>query len=722
LGGTETIRRPRELPAWARSEPLIAIGVFGALLLFLSVVWSIPSGVLVQGMVIGGLTSLLALGLALTWRANRIINFAAADLGLVPVTFALLLVTSSLALNWWAAGAIGLLGAIVVGALVEMLLIRRFSRSPRLVLTVATIGISQLLLGLTLFLPDWIEPAASTETRLKTPFHVAVKIGPVIFGGGDVMAAVVIPLCFIALALFLRYSRIGIAIRASAERADRAASLGIPVLRVQTIVWVIAAVLAFIALWLRTSIIGLPLGPTAQLLGPAVLLRALAAGAIGRMEKLMTIALAAVGLGVLEQAVKWHWGQDAYVDPVLCVVLLAALLAVPPTGGRVRSDSVSAWQAVREVRPIPAELRTLPEVRYGRGAMGGVLFLFLTSLPMWLGERDLTVATLIVIFGIVAISLVVLTGWGGQVSLGQMGFVGVGAAVGGALTDRLGWDLGIALVVGGLAGAVIATIVGLPALRRRGLTVAVMTLAFALAMYSFFLNRSYFGEASDRDWLPAFRIDRAKIFGGISIDTPGAMYFVALGGLGVAILMVVGVRRSRTGRALIAVRENERAAESYGVHSRRTTLLAFAFSGFLAAFAGVLFVQQQNGLGTEAFRPEESLKVFSTVVIGGLGSIPGALLGSTYVRWVQFFLQGRWQLLATGGGLLLVLLVLPGGLGGALYDVRDELLRRIARRRGIEVPSLVADRRVAEPTTIIAEKSVEEHEVVAPNAVPEPAP
>jgi branched-chain amino acid transport system permease protein len=170
--------------------------------------------------------------------------------------------------------------------------------------------------------------------------------------------------------------------------------------------------------------------------------------------------------------------------------------------------------------------------------------------------------------------------------------------------------------------------------------------------------------------------------------------------------MVIGVRRSRTGRVLIAIRENERAARAYGVNASRTSLAAFALSGFLAAAAGALYVHQQTGLNAELFKPEASLEMFTMVVIGGLGSLPGALLGATYVQSVDFFFPIEWQFLATGAGLLLVLLVFPSGFGGVLADLRDGALRRIATRRGLVVPSLLADVRVDEPVDEPPEETV----------------
>ena len=126
-------------------------------------------------------------------------------------------------------------------------------------------------------------------------------------------------------------------------------------------------------------------------------------------------------------------------------------------------------------------------------------------------------------------------------------------------------------------------------------------------------------------------------------------------------------------------------------------MLAFAISGFLAGVAGALFVLQQQLLVDQTFTPAVSLQIFAMVVVGGLGSISGAVLGAVFVYGVQYFLPAEYAFLATGAGLLLVLMLMPGGLGAAFGDARDGALRWYARRKGIRVPSLVADTFVEPP-------------------------
>jgi ABC-type branched-subunit amino acid transport system permease subunit len=677
-----------------------------------------PNGVILDGAIGGGRVALIALGIALIYRANRIINFAQGDLGQVPATLGALLVIS-LGVNYFLALTTGLVAAIVLGVLVETLIIRRFFRAPRLILTVATIGLSQVLIGGGLFLAQAFGEDFQSN-RLEPPFSVKFQVGSTIFNGNDVIAMVTIPIAFVALAVWLRFSNIGVAVRGSAERADRAATLGIPVRRLHTIVWTVATVLAFLGMWLRAGAVGLPIG---TVLGPTFLLQALAAVVIGRMERFGVIAAAAVGLGILDKAITFQPGNNpAYNDAILFLVILGALLMARRAGrGRVGPEDVSTWQAAREVRPIPRELVRLPEVRVAKWALGAAVAAFLVTLPLWLDESRINLAAVIVIFGMIGLSLVVLTGWAGQVSLGQMGFAGVGAAVGGAMTDHMNSDLSIGLLAGGAAGALAAIVVGYPALRRRGLTLAVSTLAFALFVSSFVLNQELFGDNGTAplslpgQWLPGFRIDRLPLFGRFDIETETRFYFLCLVVLGLMLIAVRGVRRSRTGRVLIAIRENDAAARSYGVNATRTQLAGFALSGFLAAVAGVLFVHQQTGLQVGAgnlYLPAESLRVFSMVVIGGLGSMPGVLLGAAYIWGTEYFLPGQWQFLATGAGVLLILMVLPGGLGSVLYDVRDWLLRQVAERRRLVVPSLVADVRapeepVPEPVREAAEEAAE---------------
>lgn len=695
---TSASAAPRSWTSWADDPRArqVANALAGCLIYYFVIqrFWPAPIGVLLQGVVVGGLTALIAFGLALIYRSNRIINFAQGDLGGLPATAAVLLILGP-GLPYLIAFPLGLVASIVLGAFVEFVFIRRFFKAPRLILTVVTIGVSQILAGFAIALPTILDYEGSTQS-FASPFDFTFRIGTTVFRGNEVVAMVVVPVVIAALVAFFRYTNIGIAVRASAESSDRAALLGVPVKRIQTIVWVVASVLAYTAIFLRAGIVGLPLG---SVLGPTILLRVLAAAVIGRMERLPTILVAAIALGVLESAVLYTEGSPDLLDPILFLVVLGALLLQRRgRAARVDDDQTSSWQAAREVRPVPRELAVLPEVRWGIRALTAALVVVLLALPAILDDGQVNLAGIVITFAMIGLSMVVLTGWGGQVSLGQVGFLAIGAAVGGYFSLTRGWDLALAALVAGVAGAAAATGIGLPALRIRGLFLAVVTLAFALAVSSYFLDPSYVG------WIPTGRISRTVVLGRIAVDTEDRFYYLLLASLGLMIAAVKGIRRSRTGRVLIGVRENPRAAQSFGVNATAAKLTAFAISGFIAAFAGALFVHHQQALGASFYTVDQSRRAFIMVVIGGLGSIPGALLGATFIQGVDYFagafpeaVRPYLQFLTSGVGLIVVLLIIPGGFSQVFYNMRDRLLRVVAERRGIVVASLVADLKVTTP-------------------------
>jgi branched-chain amino acid transport system permease protein len=652
----------------------------------------VPSGIYADGVVRGMLTALIALGIVIVYRANRIVNFAAADLGAVPSTLAFLLY-ATLGWNVYLAAVCGLGAAVVLGVLVEFLFLRRFFRSPRMITTVATIGITQILVSVGLLLPLWI--GRPDEDQLPTFIDAHFDIGGTVFDGADLLVAIAVPLVLLGLVLFFRFTAIGIALRASAESADRASLLGIPVKRLQSVVWALVAVLAFIALYLRTGVEGASLG---RVLEPSVLLAALGAAVIGRMERMPTVVLASIGLGIVSSSARFHYPSDAYRSAIIAGIIAVALLLQRSTSvSRLTGAATSTWQATREVKPVPAELRNQRAVRVAQWSLGALAAIGLVLIPVVLSDNRVRLSATIAIYAIIGLSLVVLTGWAGQVSLGQMAFVGVSGAFAGALATRWHWDTSLIIIAAGLMGALTTIVVGVPTLRVRGLAFAVMTLAFALVCSDYLLNEGY---SPVKEWLPSGRIPRTDLFGVIDMQSDTRFYWLSIVMLVLALVSVRGLRKTRTGRVLIAVRDNERAAEAYSIGAKGSLVLAFGVSGFLAGVGGALFVLQQQAVDHASFVPAEGLKIFSMVVVGGLGSMAGCVLGAVFVYGTNWFLTGKladYSFLSTGIGLLLVLMLLPGGLGAAVGDARDAALRWYARRRGIRVPSLVADTRLVPP-------------------------
>lgn len=648
----------------------IPIGLVGVQLLF----FGLPLGAWIRGVVIGLLTALLAIGMALVYRANRVLNFAQADLGFIPTSLVVGLIVFS---GWpYVAGlGIGLVAALVLGAVVELAIVRRFSRSPRLVLTVATLGITQVLAFFAILIPRlWDESAASQ--RIAPPVDWTWEIGSFVLSASDLIAMVLAPLAMIAVALFLGRTRLGIAVRAAAERSERASLLGIPVGWLSTIVWSLAAALSFLALFLRAGILGIPLGSALSI---STLVQALAALVIGRLRNLPLIAFTAVALGLLEYGVQWNASSPLLVTPIIGAAVLVALLLQRRSSSRVDNDTTASWSATEEVRPLTAAEARIPMIQTARWAIAAAVAVGLVAIPTLLRVDQVIKATAVVVFAVIGVSLVVLTGWAGQISLGQVAFVGVGAAVSAKCTVEWNADITLALAAAGVAGAVSALVVGLPALRLRGLYLAVTTLAFAIAVTSWLLNDRFF------DWIPTQRVERLPIFGRIDIASPTRYYAFCLAVLALVIVGVRGVRRSRTGRAIVALRENERAAQSYSISATRVKLTAFVVSGTVAGVAGGLFVHLSQAFDLASYSAQESITVFTGGVVGGLGSITGAVLGAVYLRGTQWFItSSEWRILSSGVGVLFVLLVLPGGLGGLVNRLRDRFVAFAVARQAVD--------------------------------------
>jgi branched-chain amino acid transport system permease protein len=651
-----------------------AAGIVALQLVF----FPLSMGLFVHGMIIGGLTALIALGMALIYRTNRVLNFAQADLGVLPVVFMAML-TTAWGWPWLVAAPVSVLAALLLGAIVELGLVRRFSKAPRLLLMVATMGLSQVLAALAIVLPRLFGRNTIDTVSVPAPFEMDWTIGGFHFGTEAFLAIIAIPVLGLTLGWFLRSSSVGLAIRAAADSSARATSLGVPVKRLHTIVWSLAALLSFLAVYLRAGM--LP-GSAATTLSFAVLLRSLAALLIGRLTDLVTIATTAVALGVLEIGVGQNAESPDVINPILAGVILVALVARRKGSTRVDIADSSSWQSVEDIRPIPRSLARLPVVRLARGGGFFLLAAFTLVLPHLLSVDRIFKASSLIAFAVLALSVVVLTGWSGQVSLGQMGFAAIGATVGAKATRDWGLDLTLAFAFTAAVGAVVAVGIGLPALRLRGIYLAVTTLAFALAVTSYFVNPRF------ADWVPQGRVPRPDLLGVVAIDEELPFYYVCVGLLVLLLLGLRGIRHSRTGRAFIAMRDNEAGAEAYSLSSTRVRLTAFALSGAIASMGGCLMVHVSRGLPDQLFNPYANLGIFSMAVVGGVAAPAGAVLGALFIQGSRWFLPIEWQLLASGFGILLVLLVMPGGLGGLALRIRDLWLERVAAKHGVDAAGI----------------------------------
>jgi branched-subunit amino acid ABC-type transport system permease component len=642
----------------------------GAVLVLQLAVFPVPFGVWVQGAVLGLLGSLMAVGLGLTYRLNKVVNFAQGDLGTAPAVLAVGLIAFS-GVDYFVGLLTGLVAVVVLTFCAEFVVVRRFRRAPRLVLTVATIGLSQFLVVLSLLIPRlWGQTPISTAV-ITFPWHHSWHLSPVVFDANDLVAVVVAVVCLAGVSLWFTRSDVGIAVQAAGDRRDRAAMLGIPVGRLQSVTWVVAGTLGFVSIFFQAAILGLPLDPA---FGLTALVTALAALALGNFTELPVIAASAVALGILQQAVAWDEPSNPSLGlAVLAAVVFAAILVRQLLVRRTDRRAEPTLALASTARDLPQSARELTEVKVGVPALGLLAFTAACTLPLWMGAGELIRASALVVLAIVGCSVVVLTGWSGQVSLGQMSFAAVGAAVGALALVDWHWDLSLALPLAGAAAALVAVVVGIPTLRLDGMFAAVTTLAFALAASGYVLVRAEFS------WIPQAQLGVPSLFG-FAVASQTDVFELCLGVLVLVLLALHGLRHSRTGRVLRALPSNPRAASGYGVHVARAKLTAFALSGFIAGLGGCLLLVVNQSYEETSFLVPASLIVFTSTAVGGLGSALGALLGAAIVEGSTVYLPPSWQLFPSAVGVLLVLVLFPRGLAGLVEDLRDQAVAALGRR------------------------------------------
>ena len=483
--------------------------------------------------------------------------------------------------------------------ILEIVVIRRLADAPRLVLLMATIGIAQLLgfavLAFAELLPD-VPPGGDFPTLVPKDWSWQVT-KDLLIGAREISVLIAVPILVLLLALFMTRTRLGLMVRAAASNSEKSRLMGIPVARTSTVVWGIAAAFTAVTIIVLAAVqFVTPLGAangTAQLtLGYPVLVKALLIAMIARMRILWLTIPVGMALGIIEVIFQQNvQGIDANVFALWLFVATLVVVLTLPRSMRAETETSSTWKLSGRVKPLPERVRGVWVVRQlPRLGLLAALLVF-AVIPAFAQQASQSFLwTRVVIFAIAACSLTILSGWAGQLSLGQFGF----SAIGGLVTVKMvtsGWfgvhnvPWGVAVALSVLVGAGVAVLIGIPALRIPGLYLAVTTLAFAVFVENWLVTRRWLGVDELSGSIPVLQRPDTGI---VNFSSRHSYYYLCLFFLAVCLAVLAQIRRSGIGRSIIAVRDNERSAEAMTLSTTRAKLIAFAVSGAIAALAGAL--------------------------------------------------------------------------------------------------------------------------------------
>jgi branched-chain amino acid transport system permease protein len=631
------------------------------------------------GLALGAIAALSGVGLLITYRATGVFNVAHGAVAMMSAYFFWQLTDGWGLPVWLAAVLVLVVAAPLFGVFLERVVFRplqRRSASPAESL-VATIGILVLLMGIAYVLwgaqarhPASLFPRDVVHLGGLTVHEDAFSdLAVVLFGTG-------------VLGLMLRLTPLGAQIRAVVDRRDLAELSGIDANRVAAIGWSIGCVFAALTGVLLTAT--LPLDPFGLTL---VVLETFAMPVIARLTSIPIAIAAGLALGVgssemnlwapTHAATASIW--NALHANLFVVLLLVALLALPRLGRSSGDAGVATTFARRRAgEHTPARMAW----QYGVAAVAMVV-------PLFFGPVELRQAQEIPALAIIFISIVAVTGYSGQITLGQAGYAGLGAlffAKVSAGTPQL-----VALLVGAIAAGIVGFLTGYPAIRRRGLFLALTTFAVGAAVSRFVFGQPYF--TSD------VTVHRPSLFG-LSLEGDHAFYLFELAMLAIAFLIMYNLRAGALGRSLIAMRDNEDGASAVGIDIRVMKVLIFTVSAMLAGLGGGLLAQQAESFTPTAFDPlAASLPWFAVVVVFGADSAAAAVVGAAFVVLVNA-VSGQSSAYLIPVGLVAAFIGrLPGGAAEVARRAAEWVLTPtvVMRRFADQVPA-------ARPAPVLSER------------------
>jgi ABC-type branched-subunit amino acid transport system ATPase component/branched-subunit amino acid ABC-type transport system permease component len=606
----------------------------------------VETGFVALGLVQGALAGLNALGLVLLWRTTRVVNLAQPAIGLVGGVLTGMLVAGSGWSFWWAA-PVGVAVAALLGFASERLVMARLATLPRTVPMVATIGLATLFQSLQSGIPFAF---GGRLPSYDVDLGVEVFVFPVLLKGPHLLAMAALPVALAAVWWFAHRSRIGTAAVASGQDLERAQVLGVPAGFVRAAAWTVAGALSGVAGVLSIPVLGFSLG---EGVGATVLLLALAPAALVGLRSLPATAAASLAVGVAYQlALAWTPTAGAADVLLAAVIVVGLVLRRLPLERAAAAARASSWAAATSPPPLPRPVRR--DRRWRQRSVAGALALVLAAAcpPLWLAPSgDVRYGTGAAL-ALAAVAVATAWTFSGEIALGHWGIAALGAGAVSAVPGPLAFR--VALGVG--AGIGTGLCLSLIARRRGALAAAVAGLALATAAPYWLL----------RAGTPALGID----------GQTGAMLAGAM--TAAVAVAVTWLRGHRLGVQMVAARDEPRRAAGLGVRTARASAVGMALSGAVAALAGITYLGSVPArIAPGAFDAARSLDVLAFAVVGGLGSALGAGLGATALVAAGVLLPAPWGAVATGAGVLWVVLVAPAGLGSTLARLRDRAARTL---------------------------------------------
>jgi branched-chain amino acid transport system permease protein len=600
--------------------------------------------VLVNGLTVGGTYALAAVGISLIFGVLNIINFgqgAAATIG----AFVAMVILTRTTLGVVPAFVIGVAGAFVTGFVIERIAVRPLRDAPLLMPLITTLGIG-------IVIENGVRFMFGPETQ---PFPTAVSRAPFAFGDTTIslweaVTMAVVVLVIAALQFILTRTNFGISVRAIAEDRRAAELIGINVNRAILVTFCLASALGGLAGVLAAALYN-SVNPT---MGSASMLKAFAASVLGGMEQIVGAIVGGLILGVAEAATSVYV-STSWRDGI-AMILLVLVLVFWPAGLLGKRHLEKAERPSLNIMPLP------PVPRLGLGQPGLFAgFAIAALLPVFVHDAYyLRVMTIMAIYGTLALSLNLIAGFSGIISLGHAAFYGLGAYASAILSTRAGFPVWLAFPSAIVFTALCGVAFAWPVMRLRGHYIAMGTLGLAAAINVVMLN--WIGLTRGPMGIPA--IPPPRLFGSDLSNT--GFYYGILIILAVATLIVIAVLDSPFGRSLRAMRDDELGAASVGVNIRVVKMTVFGLSAAIAGACGSFWAHYISFISPDSFTPIESIGILSMVVLGGLGSIPGSILGGAVLSALPEVLRfaSDYREAIYGLAIMLVVLYRPQGLLG----------------------------------------------------------